>query len=226
MSEPIFTVTAQAIVALDPFRCRDEDFGQIAGINVRPDGKGGALLVALDGHMCALLHEPFSACDAQVTITPSTAFVRALRDATKGANGNLALVRFDGERLSLLVGGEVILDQHDHCIFRGDGKDYPAISFVQDAQSRRKTGYKASSLAIPYEAMKPFQKAAAVYGASSHDHALYLYPSGPENPCLVRMGCNENFLGVVMPMMLDDETTQNSDDALARFEGLDALDAA
>lgn len=221
MSDPIFTVTAQAIVALDLFRFRDGDWGQITGINVRPDGKGGALLVAMDGHLCALLHEPFSSCEAQVTITPSVAFVRALRDAVKASKKNpVPLVRFDGERLSLLSGDDVIMDQHDSCMV-DDGKDYPSISFVQAAQELRRSGYKASSLVIPCGSMQPFQKAATVYGAADGKSSLFLYPSGPENPCLVRMDCNENFLGVVMPMQVE-ERSGDTADALEGFEGLDA----
>ncbi len=221
MKAQIFSVTAKAIVAMDLFRPGDKDMGAISGINIRPDGRGGSLLAALNGHQAALLHEPFSECQEEVTITPSKAFIKALKEVV---NEPFSLVRYDGERLSLTMGENTLMDQHDSCAVK-DLSDYPKLTFVAQAEGRRRQGYKPSSLTIPYDGLKPFQAVAKLYGADKVDRAVSMYPSGPEAPCLVRMDCNVNFLGVIMPMMLTPgaegdfpERTQ----ALAGFEGLDA----
>jgi len=219
MNDPVFTCSAKAIIAADLFRFPDMPKERQGGINVRPDGDGGAIITATNGHQCAIIHDPFSACEREVTITPSKSFIRALKDVSKEP---VALVLFDGERLSLTLGEGSIMDQLTD-VECTTGDPFPKASYVDIANDLRKRGYLAPSLAVPFDGLKEFGQVAKLYGGDKR-RSMALFPSGPSQPCFVRLACFEDFLGIVMPSDLGvDENEQPIvlKNALEGFEGLD-----
>jgi len=223
MNKPIFTVSAKALVATHLFRASDGS-GPTSGIHVKPDGQGGSLIFANNGNSCALIHDPFGECLEPVTITPSKSFIAAIKDVAK--KPLVVQVSFDGERLSLLLGECAMMDQRDGCKYGSDAIYPDVLSAINKADSLVLTGYRGASLSIPFDSMKPFQDVAKLYGGDDL-RTLTLYPSGPASPCIVRMDCNPDFVGQVMPMCTS-ETGEyvEPESATCRDEPLKGFDSS
>lgn len=223
MTTPILTVSAKAIIATNLFRNPDGGVGPTHGIHVKPDGQGGAIIIASNGHALAMIHEPGGDCFEAVTILPSKSFVSALRAYAKKP---WTLVRFDGERLSLALGENIILDQHDGCKMLSS-EPYPDFSkAILTADKAVLDGHRAPSLSVPFDGLKLFQAVAKLYDGNVQ-RTLSLYPSGPSSPCIVRLDCNPDFVGVVMPMH-ESETGEHEEpeSATYRDEPLKGFDSA
>ena len=202
MNKPIFTVSAKALVATHLFRLHD-DAVPSCGIHIKPDGQGGSLICANNGYSCALIHDPFGECQEAVTITPSNSFIAAIKSVVKKPQPPIVQVSFDGERLSLLLDDCALMDQRDSCKYES-AADYPNfLPIITRASEHVVSGYRGACLSIPFDSMKPFHGVAKLYGGDAQ-RALTLYPSGPSSPCLVRMDCNLDFVGLVMPMLVDE----------------------
>ena len=221
-------VNASYLHLLDRFRSEDDSMEAIACFNIRKPWEGeGVCIEALNGHMYGVMHDPDGVLEGaeNVLLRPSPAMLKAFKPSkvqvgskkvpsspvlvleTKLYEGDSSLrkgeVQCVGARVEHAVGQELpgivlyVEPNPGECI---KNFQYPNTEgFV----AKRQDCLRGDVARISDMAFHAKQLGLYDFGDPSK-LCVFFHPSGnAEHPVFVTVNSHPNFLGIIMPMMID-----------------------
>jgi hypothetical protein len=168
------TIDARYAFWLAPFMSTEEVRYYINGIYIEPCPKGGALLIATDGHVMGIVHDETAVVEKGVIWKPSK---------------------------DLLAAGKTANKKDDPCVLSLSARDGAPIdgTFPDWRRVIRGPGeVKASQcLSLNPDLLKKFANALDGKGVN-------IQPTGPSDPIIVTSPGRPNFYGLVMPMRVEE----------------------
>lgn len=207
-------INAHYVFLLNKFRHTDKFEGAITCFNIRPAWNGGGVVIqATNGHRYGVFHDPEGVCDVEkgIVFDPSPALVKACKGSKTHTAPQLIIETGQGAavRVEDYAGHPVFVEPDPASCIKDLVFPNTELFLAERSNCHGYAAPKMHEISIPVGETGLFNFGDPVL------RGLVMHPTRPGAPIFVTTCSHPNFLGIIMPMCLED-----NEDLLAEVTNL------